>query len=90
MPGPTEIPRRQEGGSRLFRSLRDRFCSPRRRAFAPTVSPLEGRALRSDLSAVQPSAEEQYMLQLMNRARANPAMTPGAATTGNPAVARPG
>src|SRR4051794_8505236 len=36
------------------------------------VLPLESRALLSTVSAVEPSADEQYMLQLVNRARADP------------------
>ena len=41
----------------------------------PEVAPLEGRTLMSvgaSASAAEPSAVEQYMLQLVNRARANP------------------
>ena len=41
------------------------------RAFRPTVGGLEPRTLLST-AAIEPTAEEQYMLQLINRARANP------------------
>jgi uncharacterized protein YkwD len=47
------------------------------RAFRPEPTDLEPRRLMSaspaPVPAVEPTAEEQYMLQLVNRARANPA-----------------
>jgi len=43
------------------------------RRLRPELQPLESRQLLSTTtSAVEPSADEQYMVQLVNRARANP------------------
>src|SRR5689334_17579592 len=42
------------------------------RALRPEATALEGRALMS-ASAIEPTDYEQYMLELVNRARANPA-----------------
>lgn len=66
----SNLPRLARGSwlMRLYRSL-----VPRRsdRVFRPSLAILEGRQLLSSMP-VPPSAEEQYMLQLINRARANP------------------
>ena len=44
----------------------------RDRRLRPQIVLLEPRFLLSSASALEPSADEQYMLQLVNRARANP------------------
>ena len=41
--------------------------------FRPSMLALEQRLAFSGIDAVQPTADEQYMLELINRARANPA-----------------
>ncbi len=71
------MPSIRNGFARILAQVRglDRDASPRRpdsRACRPDVSSLEGRVLRSSLPTA-PTADEQYMLQLLNRARANPA-----------------
>jgi uncharacterized protein YkwD len=57
-------------------TVRPRACRPARsrRAFAPGVDALEDRRLLSATGdAFAPTADEQYMLAIINRARANPA-----------------
>ncbi len=51
--------------------LRPRDDRGPRRPFRPSVAALEARELLSSLPSA-PTADEQYMLQLINRARANP------------------
>ena len=46
-------------------------CRDPRRRFSPDLLPLEERTLLS--AGIAPTADEQYMLALVNRARANPA-----------------
>ena len=58
----------------LLRARRDRAAAPARRAvavrrFRPEPDALESRQL---LSGVEPTGAEQYMLELINRARSNP------------------
>ncbi len=55
-------------------SIRSRHARgrPSRRGFLPEVSDLEPRTLLSSMPTA-PTADEQYMLQLVNQARANPA-----------------
>lgn len=65
-------------GGRAAARAESHRAAPRLR---PTLDPLESRGLLSTVGApsaystlgVEPTAEEQYMLQLVNRARANPA-----------------
>ena len=58
-------------GARILRALRGMIHRDPRRIFRPVLICLEPRALLSSMPAV-PTNEEQYMLQLINRARANP------------------
>ncbi len=62
--GP-EIVRRRPGHSLSCRRAANRF--------RPVLQDLEARCLLSSTDTPQPTAAEQYMLELINRARANPA-----------------
>lgn len=56
------------GGDRPESAIRSRT----RHRFRPALAPLESRVLLSADVNVQPTNDEQYMLELINRARANP------------------
>ena len=58
-------------GARILRALRGLTHGDTRRTFRPILVDLEPRALLSSMPAA-PTNEEQYLLQLINRARANP------------------
>lgn len=66
----SSLPRDGRGGW-ILRGLRGMIHRDPRRIFRPVLLCLEPRALLSSMPAV-PTNEEQYMLQLINRARANP------------------
>ena len=66
----SSLPRDGRGGW-ISRALRGMIHRDPRRIFRPVLLCLEPRALLSSMPAV-PTNEEQYMLQLINRARANP------------------
>ncbi|GAC1463088.1 MAG: hypothetical protein NVSMB9_00120 [Isosphaeraceae bacterium] len=56
-------------------TIRPRACRTTaiRRGFSPDIQLLEGRQLLSTVDMTAPTDVEQYMLQLVNRVRANPA-----------------
>jgi hypothetical protein len=64
-------PPRDGRGAWILRAVRGSTGLAPRRIFRPAVFCLEPRALLSSMPTV-PTNDEQYMLQLINRARANP------------------
>src|SRR5258707_770186 len=65
-------PRSAGRGPWMLRSVRRFLRRSPLRTFRPNLLPLEPLALLSSMPAA-PTPEEQYILQLINRARANPA-----------------
>jgi hypothetical protein len=62
---------REDRGAWIVRLLNRQFRGSPKRVFQPVLLSLEPRALLSSMPSA-PTNEEQYMLQLINRARANP------------------